>query len=107
MPWLLADAAEGKLDVVVHIGDLAYDLQSNNGATGDAFMVQMQPLVANLPYMLCPGEWVLSDRKSCDPRAPRMGRLHCIMGVDRHPTHRWASPIGRYRRLRRGQRCAP
>jgi hypothetical protein len=55
MPWLLADAAAGKLDIVVHIGDVAYDLSSNNGKTGDAWMVQMQPLFSHLPYETCPG----------------------------------------------------
>ena len=40
MPLLLADAAAGAIDVVVHIGDAAYDLDSANGATGDSFMVQ-------------------------------------------------------------------
>lgn len=42
MPLLLADAAAGAIDVVVHIGDAAYDLDSANGATGDAFMVQVR-----------------------------------------------------------------
>jgi hypothetical protein len=55
MPLLLADAASGAIDVVVHIGDAAYDLDSNSGATGDAFMVQIEPLAAHLPYMICPG----------------------------------------------------
>lgn len=44
MPLLLADAAAGLIDVIVHIGDAAYDLDSNSGATGDAFMVQIEPL---------------------------------------------------------------
>jgi hypothetical protein len=55
MPLLLADAAKGAIDVVVHIGDAAYDLDSNGGATGDSFMVQIEPLAAHLPYMICPG----------------------------------------------------
>ena len=55
LPWLLADAKDGKLDAVVHIGDIAYNLESNNGATGDSWMVQMTPLFASFPYFLCPG----------------------------------------------------
>lgn len=50
MPWLLQDALSGALDVVLHIGDAAYNLDSNGGATGDAFMVQIAPLAANVPY---------------------------------------------------------
>ena len=34
MPLLLADAASGKIDAVVHVGDAAYDLNANNGQTG-------------------------------------------------------------------------
>jgi len=56
MPWLLADAAAGRLDVVVHIGDVAYDLQSNAGQTGDAYMRMVEPLVAQHAYLLCPGK---------------------------------------------------
>jgi hypothetical protein len=55
MPLLLADAAAGRIDAVVHVGDAAYDLQSNGGATGDAFMCQIQPLATQVPYMICPG----------------------------------------------------
>lgn len=55
MPFLVADAAAGVFDVVLHIGDLAYDLQSDNGSTGDAFMCQIQPVAATVPYMTCPG----------------------------------------------------
>jgi hypothetical protein len=40
---------------VAHIGDFAYDFDSNAGATGDAFMVQQEPLAARLPYHGCPG----------------------------------------------------
>ena len=55
MPFLLADAASGDLDVVVLVGDVAYNLDSNSGATGDAFMVQIEPLVAQKPLFICPG----------------------------------------------------
>jgi hypothetical protein len=91
MPLLLADAASGAIDAVVHvgafnacmhtmlrillvhthahthtpslsplpsllaIGDSAYNLDSNGGATGDAFMCQIQPLATQVPYMICPG----------------------------------------------------
>ncbi len=55
MPLLLADAASGAIDVVVHVGDAAYDLNSNNGHTGDLFMQQIEPLAAHVPYHICPG----------------------------------------------------
>jgi hypothetical protein len=50
MPLLIADVAAGNLDAVLHIGDIAYNLDSNGGATGDAWMKQVQPVMANVPY---------------------------------------------------------
>ena len=55
MPWLLADALSGAIDFTLHIGDAAYDLDSTNGKTGDAFMVQIEPLAATKPYHFCMG----------------------------------------------------
>jgi len=55
MPLLLKDIEDGVVDVLVHVGDAAYNLQDNGGATGDAFMVQMQPVASFIPYHLCPG----------------------------------------------------
>jgi hypothetical protein len=104
LPWLYADALAGKMDVILHVGDIgellsgpraprarshpralltplshrpplsaAYDLQSNNGASGDAFVVQVEPLAANLPYHLCPGN-ASTLRKPRQPRPPRAPR---------------------------------
>ncbi|XP_048259276.1 acid phosphatase type 7-like isoform X1 [Haliotis rufescens] len=42
-------------DAVLHIGDFAYDMDKNQSTVGDAFMRQIQPIAAYLPYMTCPG----------------------------------------------------
>ncbi|XP_071079882.1 acid phosphatase type 7-like isoform X1 [Haliotis cracherodii] len=42
-------------DAVLHVGDLAYDLDANNSRIGDAFMRQIQTIAGYLPYMTCPG----------------------------------------------------
>jgi len=55
LPLLYADALSGAMDVVLHIGDIAYDLQSANGASGDAFVTEVEPFAANLPVHYCPG----------------------------------------------------
>ena len=55
LPLLYEDALSGAMDVILHIGDIAYDLQTNNGANGDSFVVQIEPLAATMPYHLCPG----------------------------------------------------
>ncbi len=70
MPLLLADAAGGRLDAVVHIGDAAYDLQSNDGQVGDAFMEQIQPLGANVPYHICPVRFEANHTCAARPTRP-------------------------------------
>ena len=42
-------------DMVIHMGDMAYDLSSDDGARGDIFMNQIQPFAGRVPYMTCPG----------------------------------------------------
>lgn len=49
LPLLYRDAASGAMDVVLHVGDIAYDLQSANGASGDAFVVETEPFAAVMP----------------------------------------------------------
>lgn len=55
LPLLYADVASGAVDIILHIGDLAYDLDSNNGANGDAFVVNAQNYSAYIPTHYCPG----------------------------------------------------
>jgi len=43
------------IDAIIHLGDFAYDLQSNDGLIGDTFLQQIEPLAAKVPYMICPG----------------------------------------------------
>ena len=72
-----ADAASGTLDAFIHVGDIAYDLDTRadeagraaapgegnppphntgiDGGVGDAFMRELQPIAARVPYMVCPG----------------------------------------------------
>lgn len=67
---LAAYAQKGKFDIIVHNGDLvclntfndstnarqAYNLGSSNGAVGDDFMDNLQPICAAVPYMVTPGK---------------------------------------------------
>eukprot|EP01116_Phalansterium_solitarium_P013017 TRINITY_DN2984_c0_g3_i1.p1 TRINITY_DN2984_c0_g3~~TRINITY_DN2984_c0_g3_i1.p1 ORF type:complete len:415 (+),score=146.40 TRINITY_DN2984_c0_g3_i1:1586-2830(+) len=55
MPLLLKEAAAGAYDVILHVGDMAYDMDDDNGRLGDAFMNMIQPLAAHLPYQACLG----------------------------------------------------
>lgn len=42
-------------DAVIHLGDLAYDLDDNFGEVGDDFLRMIEPVAAKLPYMTVPG----------------------------------------------------
>ncbi|KPM11510.1 purple acid phosphatase-like protein [Sarcoptes scabiei] len=42
-------------DIVAHIGDLAYDLHTDNARVGDEFMRQIQPIAGYVPYQTVPG----------------------------------------------------
>ncbi len=85
MPWLLRDAAAGALDVVVHIGDVAYDLQTNAGQVGDDFMTMIEPLAASTFYHLCPGNHVRIGRTRA-ARPPRARRARsATLTAPRYP----------------------
>uniref|UniRef100_A0A4W4HC78 Purple acid phosphatase n=1 Tax=Electrophorus electricus TaxID=8005 RepID=A0A4W4HC78_ELEEL len=49
----------GMYDVILHIGDFAYDMHEDEGRIGDEFMKQIESIAAYVPYMTCPGnhEW--------------------------------------------------
>lgn len=48
---LMAAAEEGSFDVLIHSGDMAYNLEDEKGAIGDGFMRQMEPIASKIPYM--------------------------------------------------------
>lgn len=55
LPSLQIAARKGELDMVLHVGDMAYDFDSDNGRNGDAWMRDIQPLSAAVPYMVSSG----------------------------------------------------
>ncbi|XP_028597721.2 acid phosphatase type 7 [Podarcis muralis] len=55
LPRLQQEAEMGLFDVVLHVGDFAYDLDTDNSYVGDAFMRKIEPVAALVPYMTCPG----------------------------------------------------
>uniref|UniRef100_A0A8C7XRB4 Purple acid phosphatase n=1 Tax=Oryzias sinensis TaxID=183150 RepID=A0A8C7XRB4_9TELE len=52
---LQKDTQMGMYDVILHIGDFAYDMHEDNARIGDEFMRQIQSIAAYVPYMTCPG----------------------------------------------------
>ncbi|XP_023231291.1 acid phosphatase type 7-like [Centruroides sculpturatus] len=55
LPRLQEDTQKGMYDAILHVGDFAYDMDSNNARTGDEFMRQIEPIAAYVPYMTCVG----------------------------------------------------
>jgi len=48
-------AQDGQFDAVLHVGDFAYDMDTDNARIGDAFMNQLQEIAAYVPYMTAVG----------------------------------------------------
>lgn len=42
-------------DAILHVGDFAYDMNTENGKVGDQFMRQIESVAAYVPYMVCAG----------------------------------------------------
>lgn len=52
---LQEEAQRGLYNAAIHIGDFAYDMNSDNARVGDEFMKQIEGIAAYLPYMTIPG----------------------------------------------------
>jgi hypothetical protein len=58
-----------KLTHIIHVGDIAYDLFTNDWQQGDNFMNSMQSLISELPFMTVPGNHEADDQyESYDAR---------------------------------------
>lgn len=42
-------------DLIVFVGDLAYEIWENNGLNGDQYFKDMEPVIASVPYIVIPG----------------------------------------------------
>ena len=52
---LASEVVGGQYDIVLHAGDIAYDLHTDKGAVGDAFMADVEPVASRVPYLVAPG----------------------------------------------------
>lgn len=55
LPRLQEETQRGLYDAIIHVGDFAYDMNTDNGRVGDEFMNQVQSIAAYVPYLVCPG----------------------------------------------------
>ena len=52
---LIREAEEMRDDAFVHTGDIAYNLEYDNGVRGDEYMRAVQPFASRIPYMVVVG----------------------------------------------------
>lgn len=52
---LTTEVANNQVDMVLHVGDFAYDLHTDNGTVGDMFMQSLEPIASKVPYQVCAG----------------------------------------------------
>ncbi|XP_014597779.1 PREDICTED: iron/zinc purple acid phosphatase-like protein [Polistes canadensis] len=52
---LQQETHRGLYDAAIHIGDFAYDMNTENAKVGDEFMKQIEGVAAYIPYMTVPG----------------------------------------------------
>ncbi|XP_075547054.1 acid phosphatase type 7 isoform X3 [Dermacentor variabilis] len=55
LPFLQEEAQKGTIHAALHVGDFAYNMDSDNARVGDEFMRQIEPVAAYVPYMTCVG----------------------------------------------------
>lgn len=55
IPWLQSEVNKNNIDVIYHIGDIAYDLNDRSGKVGDEFMRRIEPIASQVPYQVVPG----------------------------------------------------
>jgi len=61
--------AKLNLSHIIHVGDIAYDLFTNDWKQGDSFMNALQPIISQVPFMTIPGNHEADDGyKSYDAR---------------------------------------
>lgn len=85
-------------DVVLHVGDMAYDLPDDSGRTGDEFLSDLEPIASYIPYMTCPG----NHERDCPPshdekcsKPPYTNYRRYIPPAYLPPTHRAAVETAR------------
>lgn len=55
MARLQEETQLGHFDLILHVGDMAYNMDDDNARFGDQFMNSIESMAAYIPYMTCPG----------------------------------------------------
>ena len=54
-PELTRLVNDDAIDMIIHVGDIAYNLPDQGGKVGDRFMAGIVPCASQVPYMVAPG----------------------------------------------------
>uniref|UniRef100_A0A1L8EFG2 Purple acid phosphatase n=1 Tax=Haematobia irritans TaxID=7368 RepID=A0A1L8EFG2_HAEIR len=85
---LQQDTQKGMYDAIIHVGDFAYDMDTDDAEVGDAFMRQIESIAAYVPYIVCPGnheeKYNFSNYKS---RFSPLGQEKLWYSFDMGPIH--------------------
>jgi hypothetical protein len=55
IPRLQEEVQNGNFDAILHVGDFAYDMDTDNARVGDEFMRQIEVMAAYIPYQVAVG----------------------------------------------------
>lgn len=55
LAYLQQESEHDLYDAIIHVGDFAYDMDTDEAKVGDQFMNQIQQIAAYVPYMTCVG----------------------------------------------------
>ncbi|KAK6645388.1 hypothetical protein RUM43_001665 [Polyplax serrata] len=55
VPYLENEIKQNGVDVIAHIGDIAYNMDTDNGRVGDGFLRMIEPVASAVPYMTTMG----------------------------------------------------
>lgn len=70
---LVAEAAAGNYQAVIHAGDWAYNMEYTGGTVGNDFMNAIQPIAATMPWMGAPGNHESDSEKFSNYKARLYG----------------------------------
>ncbi|XP_029643331.1 acid phosphatase type 7-like [Octopus sinensis] len=56
IPYVVQESINNRYTSIFHIGDIAYNLASNDGIVGDIFLSKLKNMVSRIPYLTVPGD---------------------------------------------------
>ncbi|KAG1669121.1 Acid phosphatase type 7 [Nymphon striatum] len=85
IPRIINDVENDMYDVIHHVGDIAYDMDVNNGSYGQIFLEMMEDASKQVPYMVSSGNHEVGLSKAAEPENRKKHPWIIIMG--HHPMY--------------------